>query len=34
VVLDSSEQAGTTFTIDVPIDGREFNEPGRPGMDC
>jgi signal transduction histidine kinase len=25
VVLDSSEQAGTTFTIDVPIDGREFN---------
>jgi signal transduction histidine kinase len=25
VVLDSSEQAGTTFTIDIPIDGREFN---------
>lgn len=25
VVLDSSEQAGTTFTIDIPVDGREFN---------
>lgn len=25
VVLDSSEQAGTTFTLDIPIDGREFN---------
>jgi signal transduction histidine kinase len=28
VVLDSSEQAGTTFTLDIPIDGREFNPPG------
>jgi signal transduction histidine kinase len=27
VVLDSSEQAGTTFTLDIPIDGREFNDP-------
>jgi signal transduction histidine kinase len=26
VVLDSSEQAGTTFTLDIPIDGREFNQ--------
>jgi signal transduction histidine kinase len=25
VVLDSSGQAGTTFTLDIPIDGREFN---------
>jgi signal transduction histidine kinase len=25
VVLDSSEQAGTTFTIDIPVDAREFN---------
>jgi signal transduction histidine kinase len=28
VVLDSSEQAGTTFTLDIPIDAREFNPPG------
>jgi signal transduction histidine kinase len=28
VVLDSSEQAGTTFTIDIPLDGRAFNGPG------
>ncbi len=34
VVLDSSEQAGTTFTLDIPVDGREFNDAGRPGMDC
>lgn len=26
VVLDSSEQAGTTFTLDIPIDGREFRD--------
>jgi signal transduction histidine kinase len=26
VVLDSSEQAGTTFTLDIPIDAREFNQ--------
>jgi signal transduction histidine kinase len=32
VVLDSSEQAGTTFTLDIPVDGREFNADGRP--DC
>lgn len=25
VVLDSSAQAGTTFTLDIPIDAREFN---------
>lgn len=28
VVLDSSNQAGTTFTIDIPRDGREFNGAG------
>jgi signal transduction histidine kinase len=28
VVLDSSAQAGTTFTLDIPVDGREFNPPG------
>jgi signal transduction histidine kinase len=28
VVLDSSEQAGTTFTLDIPIDAREFNGGG------
>jgi signal transduction histidine kinase len=28
VVLDSSEQAGTTFTLDIPIDGREFDGAG------
>jgi signal transduction histidine kinase len=28
VVLDSSPQSGTTFTIDIPIDAREFNPPG------
>ncbi|WP_082439440.1 MULTISPECIES: HAMP domain-containing sensor histidine kinase [unclassified Massilia] len=27
VVLDSSAQSGTTFTIDIPIDGRAFNPP-------
>jgi hypothetical protein len=27
VVLDSSPQAGTTFTLDIPIDAREFNGP-------
>jgi signal transduction histidine kinase len=27
VVLDSSPQSGTTFTIDIPIDAREFNPP-------
>jgi signal transduction histidine kinase len=26
VVLDSSEQAGTTFTLDIPVDGREFQK--------
>jgi signal transduction histidine kinase len=26
VVLDSSEQAGTTFTLDIPVDGREFQQ--------
>lgn len=26
VVLDSSKQAGTTFTIDIPVDGREFRD--------
>ena len=27
IVLDSSEQAGTTFTLDIPVDGRAFNGP-------
>jgi signal transduction histidine kinase len=27
VVLDSSPQSGTTFTIDIPIDARDFNGP-------
>jgi signal transduction histidine kinase len=26
IVLDSSEQAGTTFTLDIPVDGREFQK--------
>jgi len=26
VVLDSSAQAGTTFTIDIPVDGRAFRD--------
>jgi signal transduction histidine kinase len=30
VVLDSSTQSGTTFTIDIPVDGREFIGDGRP----
>jgi signal transduction histidine kinase len=30
VVLDSSAQAGTTFTIDIPVDARAFNIEGRP----
>lgn len=30
VVLDSSEQAGTTFTLDIPIDAREFQGAGQP----
>jgi len=30
VVLDSSAQAGTTFTIDIPIDGRAFQDGVRP----
>jgi signal transduction histidine kinase len=28
VVLDSSEQSGTTFTLDIPVDGREFSGAG------
>jgi signal transduction histidine kinase len=28
VVVDSSAQSGTTFTLDIPIDAREFNRPG------
>jgi signal transduction histidine kinase len=28
VVVDSSAQSGTTFTIDIPIDARAFNGPG------
>lgn len=30
VALDSSDQAGTTFTLDIPIDSREFQGAGRP----
>lgn len=30
VVLDSSEQAGTTFTIDIPVDGRVFRDGVQP----
>jgi signal transduction histidine kinase len=26
VVLDSSAQSGTTFTLDIPVDGREFQK--------
>jgi signal transduction histidine kinase len=32
VVLDSSEQAGTTFTIDIPVDGRAFRDGVQPGL--
>ncbi len=30
VVLDSSDQAGTTFTIDIPMDAREFTGADQP----
>lgn len=32
VVVDSSAQAGTTFTIDIPVDGRAFRDGARPGQ--